>query len=80
MRRNIVVYPAADLNNAKRSVRADCLHHEADLIAVGIKLNNRPPAVVFLAADVQVAHTVLRDFSEPFCIGTNCRNHFIFKS
>ena len=52
MRRNIVVDPTADLDNAKRSVRADGLYHEADLVAVGVKLNNRALAVVFFAADI----------------------------
>lgn len=52
MRRNIVVDPTADLDNAKRPVRADGLYHEADLVAVGVKLNNRALAVVFFAADI----------------------------
>ena len=52
MSRNIVVNPTSDLNDAESSVRADSLHHKANLITMCIKLNNRTFAVIFFTADI----------------------------
>ena len=78
--RDVAAHPAAERDDTERSVRTDGLHHEADLVTVRIELNDGALAAVFLAADIKVAHAVLRDLAESFGIGADRSDYVIFKA
>ena len=80
MCRNVVVDPTTDLNNTECSVRADGLYHESDLVAMGVKLNNRTLTVVFFSTNIEIAHMIFCDLAKSFCIGSDHCHYFIFKA
>ena len=55
---DIAGYPAAQRYEGQCAVRPDCPHHKGYLVAVGIQLNHRPAALIFLPRQIQIAHIV----------------------